>query len=530
MENGNKKKMPAWAKALIAVLCVALVALAGYFALSSFLRPIVRDPMSAFITPSPRPETTAAPASSAPPSAAPEETPAPTLSPEEQLLLDADRDFMKNRVNVLLLGWDQSPEREEEGSALYRDEKNNFRSDVIMLMTADFDKNTLTLISVPRDSYVPIYNTKGRWKVNAAFAKGGSAEGDGFTYAQKTISNLLGVPVDYYMGVDMTGMKAVVDAMGGVDYDVDVKITLNGRVLEKGYQHLTGQQVLDYCRARKGISTDVGRADRQQRMLFAIFEQMKSRKQLSNIPNIYLSVKDYVHTNLNFSQIAALTMFSMELEMDDLYRYTLEGEYISGVYNASFYVLDNEKLVRLIKDVFGITITPDPRYDVNYVKADKAAAAASAYVSGAEYLETFMGYAKNAAGDWEFPKDEFGNEQPPKDYLAMRAAADKLLEVSTRALPANASQAQIDAAFAVSLDKKAIDAAQQKLLEEMVRFCTERKITRAKVQKKKLPTALYNLLPEAPEPSPTPASEASPSPSPTPAAENTQTTPKPGEE
>ncbi len=519
MGNGTEKTPPVWAKVLIAIGCVAVLVSALYFALSAFIDPLFRDPMSAFHTPSPAPSPTPtpAPAQSGAVKATPKpaSTPAPTLTPEEQLLLDADRDFMRNKVNVLLLGWDQSPEREQEGSALYRDENNNFRSDVIMLMTADFEKNTLTLISVPRDSYVPIYNTNGRWKVNAAFAKGGSAAGDGFYYAQRTISDLLGVPIDYYMGVDMTGMKVVVDAMGGVDYDVDVKIKLNGRVLETGYQHLTGQQVLDYCRARKGISTDVGRADRQQRMLFAIFEQMKSRRQLSNIPNIYLSVKDYVHTNLNFSQIAALTMFAMGLETDDLNRYTLAGEYVNNVYHASFYVLDNEKLAKVVKDVFGITITPDPRYDVNYVKADKAAADAAAYISGAEYLETFMGFTKNASGEWNFPKDDFGVPQPPADYVSLRAAIDKLVEVSTRAVPANASQAQLDAAFAVSLDKKAIDAAQKQLLEEMVRFAAGRKLNRAQVQKKLLPAAFYNLLPEAP---------------PAPASDTTSDTPDSGEE
>ncbi len=182
------------------------------------------------------------------------------------------------------------------------------------------------------------------------------------------------MPIDYYAGVNMVGLKAVVDAMGGVDYDVDVRITLNGRVLEKGYQHMDGQQVLDYVRARKGISTDVGRADRQQRMLFAIFDQLKSRNQLVKIPEIYASVQDKVMTNLNSEQIAALSVFAMSLDQENLNRHTLEGEYISNVYNASFYVLYNSKLKALVKDIFGIDIKPNPRYDAAYVRADKAAA------------------------------------------------------------------------------------------------------------------------------------------------------------
>ncbi|MDO4572056.1 MAG: LCP family protein [Clostridia bacterium] len=282
-------------------------------------------PERAFLTASPAPVRTSAAA-----------TPTPTLSPEEQLMNEADRDFMQDRVNILLLGFDQSPEREDEDSEVYRDEKNNYRSDVLMLLAVNFKEDSAHLISVPRDTYTPIYNVRGRWKVNAAFAKGGSAEGEGFLYAQKTLEMLFGVPIPYYVGVNMEGLKALVDAIGGVDYDVDVEIRLNGRILHTGPQHLNGQQVLDYCRARKGISTDVGRNDRQQRMLFAIFEQMQATGTLAAAPKIYAAVRDDVYTNLSVPQIAALAAFGLELGLENLKRSTLEGAYVSNVYNASF--------------------------------------------------------------------------------------------------------------------------------------------------------------------------------------------------
>lgn len=81
-----------------------------------------------------------------------------------------------------------------------------------------------------------------------------------------TVSYLLGVPVDYYVGFGMNVVKEVVNAMGGVDYDVDISFTLNGRETVEGYQHMDGQQVLDYCRWRKGGRGDIDRIDRQQRI------------------------------------------------------------------------------------------------------------------------------------------------------------------------------------------------------------------------------------------------------------------------
>ena len=127
--------------AIVALLL--LLALAGGLLL--YIQSIREDPMQAFQTPAPA----ASPAPTLAASAAPSPSPSPTLSPEEELAQAADRDFMQNRVNILLLGWDQSPEREEEGSDLYRDEENNFRSDVMMLLTVDFAGGQVDLISIP---------------------------------------------------------------------------------------------------------------------------------------------------------------------------------------------------------------------------------------------------------------------------------------------------------------------------------------------------------------------------------------------
>lgn len=512
----SKQKKRRWWAFGLALLGAALLLVLGRYLYVMFL-----DPMSAFDPPAPAPVLTPPPALTVAPGE-PTPEPTPTLSPEELLQMEADMEFMKNRVNILLLGWDQSPEREDEDSALYRDENNNYRSDVIMLFTADFDTGAVDLISIPRDTYAPIYNTKGRWKINAAFAKGGSAEGEGFEYAMHTVSDLLGVPIDHYAGVDMSGLKAVVDAMGGVDYDVDVRIELNGRVLEEGYQHLDGQQVLDYCRARKGITgtnskganSDVGRADRQQRMLFAIFEQLKSTNQLVNIPSIYASVKDKVHTNLNSEQIAALAVFAMKLDMEDLDRHTLDGEYVNDVYNASFYVLRNKELQALVKEVFGIEIDTNPRYDLGYVKADRKAQTAMAYVEGADALLSLLSLPVDSSGAYR---------DVPEDVAAVQEAALAVAAVAQHTAPAGASEKEKEAILDEALDEAAIESSYLHLRETMYALCIRYGITQAHVTKNDLPREFYDLLPDTPEgiliPSgTTPAPEQEPAPETTPEA------------
>ncbi len=389
---------------------LGLVAAVALAAAGRAVYMVYRAPSSAFATP--RPTQTAQTASRATP------TPAPTLSPEEALYEQADTDFMAGRVNILLVGFDESPERDEEGNILYRGDKNGFRSDVLLLVAVNFAQNTAHLISIPRDTYSPIYATKGRWKINAAFAKGGGADKDGFLYAQKTVELLFGVPVDYYAGVNMAGLKKLVDAMGGVDYDVDVAIRLNGRTLETGFQHLTGQQVLDYCRARKGISTDVGRNDRQQRMLLSIFRQLQSEKRLTDIPALYLSVKDDLYTNLSLSQIAALAAFGLRLPVENIRRSTLEGEYVSNVYNASYYVLENKKLIALVKEEFGVEIKRDKKYDLATVKRDKAAAEAKKAAQATPAVE----------GMAALPADTL-RVYDERRVFALRVAAERVLEL-----------------------------------------------------------------------------------------------------
>lgn len=480
---------------LLAALIIVVVLIAGRLVNVMFI-----DPLSAFNT-APTPEAPAPPPATASEPAEVTPVPTPTLSPEEALRRQADMEFLKNKVNILMLGWDQSPEREDEGSALYRDEKNNYRSDVIMLLTVDFETKRVDLISIPRDTYAPIYNTAGRWKINAAFAHGGSAEGQGFEYAMNTVSDLLGVPIHYYAGVDMTGLKAVVDAMGGVDYDVDVRIVLNGRVLEKGMQHMDGQQVLDYCRARKGISTDVGRNDRQQRMLFTIFEQLQSRDQLVNFPKIYMSVQDKIKTNMNIEQIAALSVFAMNLDMENLHRHTLAGSYVTGVYNASFYVLKNDKLTELIQEVFGLDHDPDNRYDINYVQADKAASTATPYLAGGEYLLALRG-----------PQAEGGD--------ILRACLEELRGVAQRT-----EEEAVDPDGA-PLDRVAIESAQHKVYSAMLNFCRLNSIGKNQVDATLVPEILYTSLALTYEEAP----ESYPQPSTTPRYAPTLTpTPRPGQ-
>lgn len=402
-KHNKKKRMPLALK--IILLAVLVLLLAGAVWGLHFYQEIT-SPESLFepqTTPSPAPvETPAAPA----PTATAEPTPSPTPDPDAVLRSEADLDFMKNRVNILLLGIDESTEREEWGS---------FRTDTIMLVTIDFSTNDVDIISIPRDSYVKIYTAKGNLadeaspyaKINSAFSAGGGAQKNGFAYTTNTVSKLLGIPVEYYVGFNMNVVKEVVDAMGGVDYNVDIEVTMNGRELHPGMQHLDGQAVLDYCRQRKG-SSDIARVGRQQMMIAAILQQLKDTNQIANIPTIYKAVEQNIMTNLSFKQICSLSLVALHMDMSQLGTHTVEGKAFS--YAArDYWGIYVSRLEKLLKDIYGSTPSVDQDVDVDLILAQiemnrqliatELAAANNAYAQGVGILQGYGSYLDQTTRD-----------------------------------------------------------------------------------------------------------------------------------
>ena len=374
------KSMKKTLKTISIVLAAALLVCLGAIAIF-YLR--VNDPGNVFAdAPVTREPVTVAPEATvtqAPPAAPPEAsaapvepTPEPTATPISEAELEgmADLSFMNNRVNILVMGIDRSVERVES---------NSFRSDTIILVTVNFKTGDVDMITFPRDSYVKLYGKDGLLideldpfnKINEAFSRGGMMKHGGYQSEMNTVSRLIGgIPVSYYVSFDMNAVKEIVDAMGGVDYEVDIDVYMNGRELHPGLQHLDGQAVLDYCRQRKG-SSDTARADRQQRMLMAIFEQMKSTGQIANIPKIYKAVSDCIDTDLSFEQICSLSLIAVRMDSEQLNRHMVKGKFAS-LYQRDVWLVDAEKLKTLIKDVFNADVIIDPEVDGEAILANAA--------------------------------------------------------------------------------------------------------------------------------------------------------------
>ncbi|MFJ4671605.1 LCP family protein [Kitasatospora purpeofusca] len=171
-------------------------------------------------------------------------------------------------LNLLLVGLDARSDTPTTGSAAKAPawQAGAARSDTMMLLHLSDDRSSATLVSLPRDTWVPIPG-HGEAKLNAAYSWGGPA------LMTETVQNLTGIRIDHLAVIDWNGFRALTDAVGGVD--ITVPRTIEGvgeaRAWEAGTHHMDGATALLYVRERYGLpGGDLDRTKRQQNFLRAL--------------------------------------------------------------------------------------------------------------------------------------------------------------------------------------------------------------------------------------------------------------------
>ncbi|AVF20530.1 LCP family protein [Paenibacillus larvae] len=218
----------------------------------------------------------------------------------------------KERVNILLLGGDSRGQKEED--------QTNQRSDSMMIASIDPVTKKASLLSVLRDTYVDIPGKNRQDRINAAFAAGGPK------LAMKTVSELLNIPIQYYIYTDFKGFINVVDSIGGIDLDVekDMDYTDSGDGhefdihLKKGMQHMDGKTALQYVRFRHVAQSDFARSERQRKFLTEIAKKMQTTSSLKKLPDIVRDIEPYIDTNLNIMDMIKLATLGFQVQTSDL--------------------------------------------------------------------------------------------------------------------------------------------------------------------------------------------------------------------
>lgn len=210
-----------------------------------------------------------------------------------------------------------------------RPETGTMNTDVMIVAVANPETKKVTMVSLPRDTRVKIPGYRDYHKINAVYANGEAERRqaernnqtpteDGISLTKKTLTELLGIPIQHYVAVDFEGFKAVIDELGGIEVNVDRKLVYDDPTdgthinLEPGLQLLNGEQALGYVRHRhdnrgtKYFSTDFDRNRRQQEVIRAVVDKTTSLDGLTKIFKIMDVGAKHIHTDLSKEQIKGL--------------------------------------------------------------------------------------------------------------------------------------------------------------------------------------------------------------------------------
>lgn len=233
----------------------------------------------------------------------------------------------KEPFNALILGVDERP-------------NDSGRSDTIIVLSVNPAKHKALLFNIPRDTRTEIVGHGTEDKINHAYAFGG------VDMSIRTIEQFLGIPIHYYMKVDMEGFARIIDLVGGVDVNNPFAFDYEGMRYEKGNIHLDGSAALGYSRMRyddpKG---DLGRNERQREVLKSVFQNSLQVSSVMNLQSMLEELGTHVRTDLTFDEMKELLFaYRSDLGTIDTVEIQGKGEKIDGIY---YYIVDQAERDRI---------------------------------------------------------------------------------------------------------------------------------------------------------------------------------------
>ena len=246
------------------------------------------------------------------------------------------------------------------------------RTDTILVANLNTKTKAVSLMSIPRDTYI----TGGYAipKMNSVYGAAGQGE-RGIRALEEKIEETLGFLVDYYIIVDLEAFEKTVDLVGGVEFDVPMDMhyvdeTQNLYInLSAGRQLLDGAHAIQLCRYRSGYATaDIRRTEVQQEFLCALASKFMETASLAKIKEYAGIFYDYVNTDLTIGNMIYFGQQLMGCDFENMFTATLPGEGIT-VKGGSYYQLWPNKTLEIINAHFNPKEEPLTIYDLNIREA-----------------------------------------------------------------------------------------------------------------------------------------------------------------
>lgn len=262
----------------------------------------------------------------------------------------------------------QKPNQENVTALLIGMDLEEVHTDVIMLCNFNKETRTTSIISIPRDTYIKLTDEeyKELRKLNKyAYREMKLTELHAFAYGKDAtkwtvnmVEKILDIDVDFYVSVNFEGFRQVVDAIGGVEFDVPKTITTwnddyqRNVTVEAGPQVLNGEQAEAVVRHRKTYSeADLQRVQIQQGFMKAAAKQLLQGKNILKIPELIRICYKYVNTDLGVGDILKYAAIAGDVDLDNLVTGTLPGG-TKDVGDRNYFVMDSAKTKELMASIF----------------------------------------------------------------------------------------------------------------------------------------------------------------------------------
>jgi len=241
------------------------------------------------------------------------------------------------RCNILLLGVDARPGEEKQT-----------RTDTMILASIDPKLNKAAFVSIPRDTKIEINGSIE--KINSANTFGGP------DLAVEKVAELMDENIDYYVEMDFNGFAKIIDALGGVNINVDQRMYKPSEDIDlrKGQQLLNGKQALGFVRFRDYAMGDIGRTEHQQIFLKALAKEIMKPKNIAKLPLLVREANRNIDTNLRLSDMFKMASWAPGFNSNSIIAQTLPGYFWDrrdayGNLTQSYWVADKQKTNGLLE-------------------------------------------------------------------------------------------------------------------------------------------------------------------------------------
>lgn len=254
-------------------------------------------------------------------------------------LEDLDLDS-KERINILVLGLDYLNTKDIKAEA-------SIRSDTIMLFSYNPKTEKAFLLSIPRDSRVPVNGSLD--KINHSYAYGG------VDLTIQTVSELIGQPIHHYVKVDYNAVTEIVDAVGGIEVDIpnDMDNALEKIHFKKGVQVINGKQAVKYLRYRGYANADIARIQVQQDFIKRLSQKILSPSLVVNIPRYVEIMNDNIETDMSKKQLLTLSRIFAQIDPTTMERAIIPGDgHKNPADGLSYWYVDEKAKEELLQRLF----------------------------------------------------------------------------------------------------------------------------------------------------------------------------------